>query len=405
MFKKFFQSTPAQQVDPLRYERLQPGSIRLLRILARGTSPNVITCRLAHFELVSCPPYTTLSYTWGSDRRTANIIVNGRAFGVRKNLLAFLEQAVSSNEDPDRLFWIDQICINQQDTEERNEQVMQIGRVYKEAANMVIWLGQASFWKDSDMAMSLIQDVAQWVRDQDRGEGDRGEGDRGEGDRGEEAAGDKDSGKQKTEKNRILLTKDQANAVIELLERPYWSRLWIVQEISLSKKADVWCGSARVDIEAIATFIKARPFYLPSSKNPDAAAGVLIHVKEATQIMFYNRPDGNRPGTYSVMAAVAFFADNQCHDPRDKIYGLLGIIGGEHKITVDYSKSSLEVFVDVMNWWLIDNRDDEGSINDILDFGQSMGVLRRGTQRERVTRWVEEHPGLPLSAREMEGLV
>ncbi|KAF2112686.1 heterokaryon incompatibility, partial [Lophiotrema nucula] len=149
----------------------------------------------------NCPPYTTLSYTWGSHRQTANITVNGRAFGIRKNLLAFLEQAARSDEDPDRLFWIDQICINQQDTEERNEQVTQMGRIYKEAANMAIWLGQASISKASDVAMSLLQDVAQW-----------------------------------TEKDRILLTKGQAYAVIQLLERPYWSRLWIVQEISLGRK-------------------------------------------------------------------------------------------------------------------------------------------------------------------------
>ncbi|KUJ24016.1 uncharacterized protein LY89DRAFT_8982 [Mollisia scopiformis] len=105
MFKKFFsQSTPAQQVDPFRYERLQPGSIRLLKILTHDTDPDVVTCELAHFEFPNCPPYTTLSYTWGSPRQIANITVNGRALKVRKNLLAFLRQAARSNEDPARLF-------------------------------------------------------------------------------------------------------------------------------------------------------------------------------------------------------------------------------------------------------------------------------------------------------------
>ncbi|KUJ24015.1 uncharacterized protein LY89DRAFT_727064 [Mollisia scopiformis] len=251
--------------------------------------------------------------------------------------------------------------------------------------------------------MEVIQLVARWAQDQNGRKEDLGE----------ETPDDKDSRKEKTEKDRILLTKAQAYAVIQLLERPYWSRLWIVQEISLSRKIDVWCGSMRVDFDAMATFLKSNPLYLPAGKNPDVAVRLLEHVNEAAEAMFHNHQiNGDRSGTYSVVTSVAFFADNQCHDPRDKIYGLLGIIGGEHKITIDYSKSNLEVFVDVVNWWLMDkleepddNRDDEGNLSSILDAGQSMGVIRRGKQRERITRWVEEHPDQPLSVGDMKELI
>lgn len=121
--------------------------------------------------------------------------------------------------------------------------------------------------------------------------------------------------------------------------------------------------------------------------------------------MFHTHHRNGRPDTYSVMAAVAFFADNQRHDPRDKIYGLLGVIEGEHKITLDYSKSSLDVFVDVLNWWLMDNSDHECKLSDILGVGQSMRVLRHGKQRERITQWVKKHPGQLLSSRDMERLI
>lgn len=108
---------------------LSPGAhqIRLLRILYHQPP---IQCTLETYNLAENTKYVALSYTWGNPNDKHTILVNGHGFSVRKNLWNFL---IGANRSfPNSLFWIDQICIEQENIEERNDQVLhvQCGRLF-----------------------------------------------------------------------------------------------------------------------------------------------------------------------------------------------------------------------------------------------------------------------------------
>lgn len=87
--------------------------------------------------------YQALSYAWGPEQPTGWILLNGKPFRVRKNLLLFLQAAVSSHPVACTRIWIDAICIDQGNTPEKTHQVMQMANIYRNAKTVFVWLGQS----------------------------------------------------------------------------------------------------------------------------------------------------------------------------------------------------------------------------------------------------------------------
>ena len=84
-------------------------------------------------------PYEALSYAWGTDLPTETIIVNGAAIRITKTLKDILTSLRSSTE-PRRL-WIDAICIDQRNECEKSSQVARMAQVYRQAAQVLAWVG------------------------------------------------------------------------------------------------------------------------------------------------------------------------------------------------------------------------------------------------------------------------
>ncbi|KAE9367580.1 hypothetical protein N431DRAFT_290748, partial [Stipitochalara longipes BDJ] len=82
--------------------------------------------------------YTAISYMWGSPEDTKTITVNGIPVAVGKNLAAALDYLRSSLVDK---VWIDAICINQADVNERNAQVIRIRDIFTQSLAVTVWLG------------------------------------------------------------------------------------------------------------------------------------------------------------------------------------------------------------------------------------------------------------------------
>jgi hypothetical protein len=111
-----------------------------------GTSqtPRRLHCDIKHVKLADKPSYEALSYTWGSPHKTTEISIGRSIHRIRHNLWEALFSLAStgSNSVPfPRYLWIDALCINQNDTTERNHQVAQIGKIYTQAKVVLIWLG------------------------------------------------------------------------------------------------------------------------------------------------------------------------------------------------------------------------------------------------------------------------
>lgn len=120
------------------YTALGEGEIRLLVL-----KPSILRIRssLLHVSLANAPSFEAMSYTWGDPTRSSTLNIGGRWFGISKNVHGMLQDRVSLWRT--RLFWIDSICINQEDISERNAQVQIMRDIYSKAWRTTIWLGSA----------------------------------------------------------------------------------------------------------------------------------------------------------------------------------------------------------------------------------------------------------------------
>jgi hypothetical protein len=137
--------------------------------------------------------------------------VNGQDFPITMNLKAALWHLRFTTRA--RLLWVDAVCINQADIPERNQQVQIMRNIYANAARVLVWLGEST--KESTMAMHLLEDLSGEYEDQNIFKPDT-----------EPSPEDADLWR----------------LVTDLMQRPFWSRGWIVQEITLARQVIFFCG-------------------------------------------------------------------------------------------------------------------------------------------------------------------
>lgn len=146
------------------YSPLSPGhdSIRLLRLLTPKEDSTPIKCQLSNYSLDESdekpPRYEALSYVWGDPKETLPILIDELHFNVTKNLHAALWRLRDCSIE---WIWVDAICINQQDREERGHQVRSMAKIYGRAHRVVVWLGEAA--DNSDQAFEAIRARKKWL--------------------------------------------------------------------------------------------------------------------------------------------------------------------------------------------------------------------------------------------------
>jgi hypothetical protein len=141
--------------------------------------------------------FAALSYEWGSPEDTGPFVLDGKEVVLRRNLIDFLHALPELRKDQNlpAAFWVDSICINQDDPKEKVNQIRLLREIYSSASSVVSWLGPMR--DGSNLAMKYLRDI----------------------------------------------NIDAGNSVNLLLNRRYWMRLWMVQEVVLAKKWYIACGS------------------------------------------------------------------------------------------------------------------------------------------------------------------
>jgi hypothetical protein len=124
-----------QLYSPLQHQ----ADIRLLR-LERGTDRESINVTLHPFSLDSSIRYHALSYVWGSLTPKRWISCNGHRIYITPSLHDVLSRLLQQGFDG--LLWVDALCINQKDDEEKSIQVAMMRDIYKQAAKVIFWLGE-----------------------------------------------------------------------------------------------------------------------------------------------------------------------------------------------------------------------------------------------------------------------
>ncbi|PMD42980.1 heterokaryon incompatibility, partial [Hyaloscypha variabilis F] len=135
------------------------------------------------------PKFEALSYCWGPDESYKSIEINGHLVPVRRNLWWALRHLRHGVYGMRRTLWIDALCINQNDVNERSAQVSIMGSIYSTASRVLVWIGEES--EESQAAFGCM---------------------------------------------RCLFNSQDLENFHFLCQKPYWERLWIIQELCLASR-------------------------------------------------------------------------------------------------------------------------------------------------------------------------
>ena len=305
---------------------LEGPAFRLLRLF-KGTGWDDIECELfqAWLQGDSTIPYEALSYTWGSTEMTEHIKIEGRTLGVTKNL--YLALGYLRSQDTDRIFWVDAVCIDQGNNKERGHQVQQMGNIYSQASRVIFWLGPATYeikvlmdslkqleeestkhayrdWKLADMRwMDLWLEVQLILKDL----------------------------------YSDIVTQQRAGMEM-LLERSWFRRVWILQEVANANIAVVCTGTRSVSARIFAL----APSLVGVQPEPHCQAVLDIMPGPSRKNSWWSQ----KRDLYTLLLK---FNGSQAGDPRDMIYALLGIssnVGNTSNLNVDYTKTVQQVIHD-----------------------------------------------------------
>lgn len=190
--------------------------IRLL-VLEKGTFlSGMVKAHMIHTPLADAPPYEAISYHWGNSDLSREILINGRRYAVTQSAYSVLQARRSVWKL--RALWIDAICINQTDEQEKSHQVWMMKDIYQRASLAIVWLGGG--WKPR-LAAALVIEV--WTENMHF-----------------------DGSNMDFEKwyhfERYRKYAPRWNALIDLFYNPYFSRVWVVQEVVVSQKVHLYYG-------------------------------------------------------------------------------------------------------------------------------------------------------------------
>lgn len=270
--------------------------------------------------------YTALSYTWGPPVFDASIEIDGYARSITKTLESALKHFRHASDSI--ILWVDQICINQDDLEEKKQQIPLMSRIYTRALNTVIWLGES----DSRMVglMDFMNELV--VRLQYSDEINCPEG--------------------LTDVQLPHGDSPRWRDLIDFFSRPWFYRLWIIQEVVLSSWLWVMCGEhvrpwrqvatpcSILRLSGVSGWLNTVAEGLKDSNVASTAASPTSGWEVCDQLIAQQEyfQTGSRQHSTLYML-LKKHRNSLSWDPRDKIYGMLAMCSTEEldRIRVDYS--------------------------------------------------------------------
>lgn len=352
-----FDSPEMSKFEEYEYDPL-PDTKKTIRAIRLRTGPlasHMIECEMFTIEFSDrYEPqfedrpieYEALSWSWGNDVPQYGIVViEGQErykLRVKRELALALKYLRKTNKE--RILWIDAVCIDQNNFNERNHQVQMMAMIYTRAKKVCIWLGE-----DDDNTNMAIHFIIHQIMHLDRFDSIC-----------------------KDEKNT-----DNWQALLALMQRRWFRRRWVVQEVALSRRAKVYCGVAKISwtdfAVAVELFVEvetathrlseviqkdARFYHVPNwfeyvselgaSRLVQATASIfripesrllnphhnkpkgLSNGTAATTAPGSEEPDGpvdplDRRGLLSLEHLVSTLSTFEASEPRDVIYSLLAI--------------------------------------------------------------------------------
>ncbi|KAH7401674.1 heterokaryon incompatibility protein-domain-containing protein, partial [Pyrenochaeta sp. MPI-SDFR-AT-0127] len=240
------------------------------------------------------PTYQCISYCWGIFEKSGWLICDNQRLSITANVDAILRHLRKASKP--RNLWIDTLCINQADDWEKANQVRSMGRIYKRADKVHIWLGTAN---DKDCIPSVFAIFREQVN---------------------------------TVEQLILtyestfghISPQMVAALLSFFDRPWFNRRWVLQEVVLAHSATVHCGHHTLSWnwvrEAVA---KLHSGYLqrhPAQNNPSFPSSV-VNAFENVALLEARRVD-----EISILQLLWNHHASECADARDRLFALYAMV-------------------------------------------------------------------------------
>lgn len=305
--------------------------------------------------------YEALSYTWVDETKAYPIILAttenpaaATTMFIRKNLYNALKRLRQAGIE-DRMLWIDLICINQQDNEERNQQVALMGEIFARAQRIHVWLGEINENIHTRTDLEAFKSIAKWY--------------------------EKDTTKIRStglknphyETHEPIVDSTSQIALVEhdrIFLQPWFQRVWVLQEAWNAPSDDENLDQKALDRVTVHCGEMEIPWWVIMQANVCIYQNYHQHRNNMMPPLWMELFDvgrthnpswqfGTRGKRHDILDALIGALDMKATNPRDKIFALL-LFGKEtydianlpDLVRPDYNKSVSRVYADFTLWWI-----------------------------------------------------
>ncbi|KAL6709822.1 hypothetical protein ACN47E_000607 [Coniothyrium glycines] len=348
----------AKQIRLLRIQPRLPNDDTIrIEIIHIDYSDDISTATSEHDALASitkptpptdsptaCPPYIALSYTWGPESPMHRIHVssdNSQGYlAIRANLYDFL--CIQAQCEEQCYYWIDQVCIDQDNIKERGHQVGQMAAVYSRAERVEAWLGAA--FESSDKVMDLLAAIDAFLT-------------------GEDVLDSSHVIEMVVEP--VITHYKHREAFARFLNLPYWSRLWVIQELVLNDHVSIRLGSKTLRwTDGFGISLLEVKFCCQRSCRYwecDTKIDRLVVLRDYK--------------SYGWDRMCRLVEGSQCTDQRDMVFGIMGIIEQRQAFRTDYSLTAQQILLEIAST----KPSDRGALSSLQAVKNWFVVLDNGT--------------------------
>ncbi|CAI6086888.1 unnamed protein product [Clonostachys chloroleuca] len=341
------------------YSPLTDSEIRLVTF--NQAKKGELEASIQHVTLNSDDPikYTALSYCWGDPSTRVDVPCDGKVLSITTSLHEALCEIVEVS--PHKTLWIDQICIDQEDLFDKSRQVSKMNVIYDKAETVLIWLGPET--ESASKAVDFVKRVGEIALPDTT---DMFRWDHYVDDEEHEATKLEKVEKYTVEKsNELGISFDDLeswDAFSEFFDKPWYQRMWTVQEIIQARKAFVVYGSYTLQWELVSAAAKWFVYKAEAihSRHSRGVGGMWL-VNQMVSIPWRAKMGSEyhpqlfgqkmRPTCkWGLRDLLEELRPRLASDPRDKVYSVVGIseldggFGDDKQIAVDYSLSVKDVF-------------------------------------------------------------
>jgi hypothetical protein len=296
-----YPSIPCDKSSHIRLVQLKP-----------GRRDQDVSVQIVPVPFDKAPTYEAISYAWGEVNVTEPVSVNGVKCRIPVNLLAFFRQRQSM---PDQSpLWIDALCIDQTNPADKEAQILHMARIYCRCTQFTIWLGEES--ETSALAVNALTRIGKMER-----------------------------------VNHFFELKGRArNAIIEFLNRSWWTRVWIVQEVAMAANpgvARILCGKRELRWLTMARAALHLKDIADFHTDADMDVNPLLELTLTLESARHRHNDTNIIDGPTLLDLLIQNRDRKASDPRDKVFALLGLLRNHEwqvQIQPDYHISWAELY-------------------------------------------------------------